>query len=411
MRTLICSLLLASGTVLTSPIALAQQPKVEVPVEAAAKVESTQARAKAMAEKAIAFLKSKQDASGGWSVTPGQPTFPAITGLVLQGMLMHEGVTIKDASVAKGVGFILSKKQPDGGFYDKLLPVYNTAICLSALAKVNTSEASAAIKPAQDFLKGLQYGEGAVVIEGAKDSPQKVAKSDPFYGGWGYGNRGRPDMSNTGFALEALRVSGVESSDAAIQRALVFLERCQMHHTVNAMEYAQGSMQGGFIYSTSENQDNVGVGQSFAKNNMIEETLSDGSKASRLRAYGSMTYLGFKSYAYAGLSPSDSRVQLALEWISRNYTLSENPGAGLDGVYYYYLVFARALGASNESMLKVMGADGKPVARDWKRDLVEELAKLQNADGSFRSVNERWMENNDVLITAYALIALQEAAR
>ncbi len=407
MRTLICSLLLASGTILISPLAAAQQPKVE----AAAKVDSTQAKAKAMAEKAIAFLKSKQDASGGWAINPNQPTFPAITGLVLQGMLMHEGVNSKDAAVAKGASFILSKKQPDGGLYDKVLPVYNTAICLTALSKVDTPEARAAIKPAQEFLKGLQYGEGAVVIEGAKDSPQKVAKTDPFYGGWGYGNRGRPDLSNTAFAIEALRVSGVESSDAVFQRALVFLERCQMHHSVNKMDYAQGSMQGGFIYSTSENKDNVGVGQSFAKNSMIEETLSDGTKASRLRAYGSMSYAGFKSYAYAGLSPTDERVQLVMDWISRNYTLSENPGVGDDGMYYYYLVFARALGASNQPTINVIGADGKPAPREWKADLIEALAKLQNEDGSFRSLNKRWMEDNDVLITAYSLIALEQAAR
>lgn len=414
MRSIVATLLIASGLVLSTSIAQADQPASAQPPSSPAATQpalTTSAQAKAMAEKAIAFLKSKQDASGGWSVNPGQPTFPAITGLVLQGMLMHDGVTSKDPTVAKAISFILSKRQPDGGLYDKLLPVYNTAICLTALTKVDTPEARAAIKPAQDFLKGLQYGEGAVVVEGAKDSPQRVAKTDPFYGGWGYGNRGRPDLSNTAFAIEALRVSGVETSDAAFQRALVFIERCQMHHTVNQMDYAQGSMQGGFIYSTSENKDNVGVGQSFAKNNMIEETLSDGSKASRLRAYGSMTYAGFKSYAYAGLSPTDPRVQLALDWISKNYTLTENPGAGLDGVYYYYLVFSRALGAAHTTMLPVVGSSGKPEPRDWKADLVETLAKMQNEDGSFRSVNERWMENNDVLITAYALIALQEASR
>jgi len=393
-------------------VAVADQPApaggVSVTGQAAP---STREAARAMAERAIAFLKAKQDASGGWAVAPNQPTLPAISGLVLQGMLMHDGVTIKDEAVAKGVGFILSKRQADGGLYDRILPVYNTAICLTVLSKVDTPQARAAIKPAQEFLKGLQYGEGAVVIEGDKESPQRVAQTDPFYGGWGYGNRGRPDLSNTAFAIEALRVSGVEQNDAVFQRALVFIERCQMHHSVNQMDYAQGSMQGGFIYSTSENKDNVGVGQSFAKASMIEETLSDGTKASRLRAYGSMTYAGFKSYAYAGLSPTDPRVQLAMDWISRNYTLSENPGAGEDGLYYYYLVFARALGAGHQKTINVVGEAGKVEPRDWKADLVETLSKMQNDDGSFRSVNKRWMEDNDVLITAYALIALEEAAR
>ena len=110
------------------------------------------AKARAMEEKAIAWLRAHQDGSGGWSVNPKGPAFPAITGLALNGMLMHPGVNEKDESVKKGVGYILKYKQPDGGIYDTILPSYNSAICLSALARVNTPEAKAAIKPAQDFL-------------------------------------------------------------------------------------------------------------------------------------------------------------------------------------------------------------------------------------------------------------------
>ena len=44
--------------------------------------------------------------------------------------------------------------------------------------------------------------------------------------------------------------------------------------------------------------------------------------------------------------------------------------------------------------------------RDWRKDLGEKLAALQQADGSFKVVDDRWMENNPVLITAYGLDAL-----
>jgi hypothetical protein len=37
------------------------------------------------------------------------------------------------------------------------------------------------------------------------------------------------------------------------------------------------------------------------------------------------------------------------------------------------------------------------------------LITLQQDDGSFRSVDDRWMEDNLVLITAYALNALSDA--
>jgi hypothetical protein len=36
---------------------------------------------------------------------------------------------------------------------------------------------------------------------------------------------------------------------------------------------------------------------------------------------------------------------------------------------------------------------------------------MQQPDGSFKSVNDRWMENDPVLITAYGLIAVGEAMR
>jgi squalene-hopene/tetraprenyl-beta-curcumene cyclase len=138
---------------------------------------------------------------------------------------------------------------------------------------------------------------------------------------------------------------------------------------------------------------------------MIEETMDDGTKVSRLRAYGSMTYAGFKSLIYAQLPPGDPRVTEALRWIRENYTLEENPGIGTDGVYYYYLMFARALAARGEP---TVDASGKG-ERDWRRDLIDKLAAMQNADGSFKSVDDRWMENNPTLITAYSLLALQHA--
>jgi squalene-hopene/tetraprenyl-beta-curcumene cyclase len=52
-----------------------------------------------------------------------------------------------------------------------------------------------------------------------------------------------------------------------------------------------------------------------------------------------------------------------------------------------------------------------PQKRDWANDLIDRLAELQNEDGSFRSVDDRWMESNPVLITAYGLIALEHAVR
>lgn len=421
MRRLIVAFVACAAATITCPAQ--ETPAPVAPAQVAAP------DAAAMAAKAIEFLRSRQDhATGGWNVNPKGPTFPAITALVLQGLLMEPGVADADPAVAAGVLFLLDKQQPDGGIYDKILPSYNTAISLSGLAKLHAPDERTrkAIASAQTFLKGLQYGEGAVVT-GEEGSAQTVTRDHPFYGGWGYGSHGRPDLSNTAFAIEGLRESGLDEKDPAFQRALVFLQRCQMQEkgpdgsVINPMPYAKGSHQGGFIYSTSENKDKVGVGQSQTAFE-IEETLTDGTNANRLRAYGSMTYSGFKSYLYAGLTRDDPRVRAALGWIATHYELRWNagmptqaeggkPGQATDGMYYYYLVFAKALAASGSPTVEVVAPDGQRGARRWAADLTARLAELQQPDGSFRSVDDRWMENDPVLITAYSLIALQHARR
>ena len=275
------------------------KPATQVKQAAQAGSATSQARALAMASKAEAFLRSKQDASGGWGIRPDGPVFPAVTGLVVQGMLLNPSASEKDPAIARGVKFMLSKQQESGGIFDQILPSYNTAICASALSKVGTPEAKAATKRALEFLRSIQYGEGAVTHEGLGENATPVTPEHPFYGGVGYGKHGRPDLSNTAFWIEALHDCGVEASDPAYQRAVVFLQRTQMLASVgttpvNEMAYAKGSQQGGFIYATSVNKDEQGVGQSNAP--MMDETLSDGTVASRLRCYGSMTYAGFKSY-------------------------------------------------------------------------------------------------------------------
>lgn len=361
-------------------------------------------QARSIINKSISWLRSQQDQkTGGWSVAPEGPQYPAITGLVVNGLILDRAIDASDPAVKRGVEFILSFKQPDGGIYDRVLPSYNTAICLSAISRINRPEAAGAVEPAIAFLRSLQWSEQAV--EGSSETA-RIDKDHPFYGGVGYGRHGRPDNSNLGLYVQAMHDAGLSCDDPAFQRALVFLQRTQMDDRVNQMPYAKGSRQGGFIYATAENKDTVGQGQSAA--GTIEETLDDGTKTSRLRAYGSMTYSGFKSLIYANLSRDDLRVKAAYDWIRRNYTVTENPGLGTDGMYYYYLTMARSLRAFGTPMISPVGADGAATpARDWENDLIARLGELQNEDGSFKSVDDRWMENNPVLITAYALLALQ----
>lgn len=109
----------------------------EIAAKNAEKLAAARARADAMIERGAAWLLSTQDASGGFGIHPGAPVFPAVTALSVMG-LMDAKRPPTDPAMRRAADFVLSKQQADGAIYDKLLPSYNTAICVSMLARFPT---------------------------------------------------------------------------------------------------------------------------------------------------------------------------------------------------------------------------------------------------------------------------------
>jgi squalene-hopene/tetraprenyl-beta-curcumene cyclase len=312
---------------------------------------------------------------------------------------------LEDEFVRKGYDRLLSFQVDDGGIYRDLLANYNTAIAVSALAAANHEPFRPQIERAVAYLRGLQWTEHTRPEHDDPTKGQQVVKdkNDPFFGGWGYGGRsrgaGRPDLSNVQMTLDALRDAGIPPTDPAYQNALVFISRLQNNSETNDQPWAGND--GGFVYGPAADR----RGESFAG----EYTTPDGDR--RLRSYGSMTYAGLKSFIYAGLSKDDPRVQAAWNWITRNWTLDENPGmraAGPEnaqhGLYYYFHTLARALNEYDEPIITT--PDGRQI--DWRVELIQQAAKLQQPDGSWKG-DARWMESNPILVTSYVVQALQEA--
>ncbi len=135
---------------------------------------------------------------------------------------------------------------------------------------------------------------------------------------------------------------------------------------------------------------------------MQDEPSADGA----LPGYGSMTYAGVKSLIYCGVSKDDPRVQKAFEWIKKNYTLDHNPGMPEVrkhwGLYYYYHTMAKCLDVLGVDEL--VDASGKK--HDWRAELTAELAKRQRTDGSWVNDQDKWMEGDPQLVSAYALLTL-----
>jgi squalene-hopene/tetraprenyl-beta-curcumene cyclase len=295
--------------------------------------------------------------------------------------------------------FIIGKVQPDGGIYipEKGLPNYNTSICLTTLVATGDPSYKPVIQKARNYIISLQKDEG-----------KKGSADNAHDGGIGYGTKDHSDMSNMYIALEALAISkkmdtdlkkesleigNTQSKDLDWEAALKFVERCQNNPKYNDQSWASGDPNnyGGFIYFP---------GSSKAG----EMTLPDGTKA--LRSYGSMTYAGLLSFIYAQLEKNDPRVQAAYEWITMHYTLEENPGLGMQGLYYNYHTMAKALAVYGEEKIPVKG---QTEGVEWRKELLAKLIELQKGDGHWVNENGRWWESDPVLVTAYSILAMEIA--
>ena len=371
-----CLILLASIGVAAQPQQLELERQFEPGLEKAAKD---------AVSRGCAYLLAAQRPDGAWEAFD-QP-HPAITALAVAALAHEPDIGPKHAAVQRGIEFVLRFVQPDGGIYvpDEGMQNYHTSVALLALSAMKDPELAGPIGNAQEFLKRLQWDDG----EGHE-------ASSAWYGGAGYGRSKRPDLSNTQLMLEALHESGLPADDPVYQKAMVFISRSQMLGSTNDQDFAKAGGDGGFIYTPANG------GESKAGTEVVQGRP-------RLRSYGSMTYAGFKSMLYAKVDRDDPRVKAAVQWITRHYTLDQNPNMpaeqAREGLYYNYHVFAKAMQAWGEEQIR----DAQGAGHFWRADLCRTLLKLQNEDGSWSNSADRWYEGNPHLVTAYALLALQAA--
>jgi len=336
------------------------------------------AKAADLTTRGVAFLRPRQASDGSWSADRKEP---GITALVVTALLRSKRATANDPAITKALNYLQGFLGPQGGLSEAAHSNYATAIALMAFKEANQGgRYDAIIKGGQGFLKTMQW-----------DESEEKGKDDPYYGGAGYGGKNnRPDLSNTAFMLEALHDTGLPADDPAFQKALVFVSRCQnLKSEFNDQPWAEKVNDGGFVYTAAKG------GSSVAGTN------PDGG----LRSYSAMTYAGLKSMIYAGLKPDDPRVKAAHAYITRNYSVDENPGLGQRGLYYYYQTFAKTLALLGKPTL--VDANGK--SHDWRLELTQALAKRQDANGSWVNPADGFMEGDPNLVTAYCLLALAYA--
>jgi squalene-hopene/tetraprenyl-beta-curcumene cyclase len=324
--------------------------------------------------KAESYLRQQQQPDGRWENHPG------ITALVVTALLRQPGKT-KAAQmpvVTKALDSLVALAKPDGGIYENQIPHYITAVSVTALAAAGRPQDKPVIDKARGYL-----------VENMLDEGEGVAKSDFWYGGMGYGKTTRADgrradIISLEYTLQALKDAELPANNEAWQKALTFLQRTQNNSEVNDQKWSAND--GGFVYYP---------GFSYHE---------DGGT----KSYGSVTYTGLMSYSWANVKKDDPRAKAALKWIAENYTVDENPGTGQKTVYYYYMVFAKALAAMGSNTI----TDSHGRSHNWREDLGRKLLALQHPEGYWVNDKDKAeMQDNKVLVTAFTMAAVQNVLR
>lgn len=348
----------------------------------------------ALIDRAQAWLASRAQPDG--ALAEGGVFTPGITALAAGALIAEpRALPATHPAIAGACRYLTALRQADGGLYlpSEGIGNYTTAVALRfAAALPDPRAAGFDVVAMQNYIFGLQNTD----------------ERSPGRGGIGYAPdkpAGSEDLSNTAYAIEALRESGLPPSDPRLQAALAFVQRCQDLRAVNDAVWIAGAGSGGGVYGPQD------AARSW-------ETRALGSLPRHVPT-GSMTYALISTYLLLDLGRDDPRVQAAVGWLAGNYGFDANPGMGqgreLHGLFHSHALAARALDLLDRPTLRL--PDGREV--DWRADLYAALkarakdAPLPDGTSGAMWLNEaaRWGEGLPHLCTAYAIRALKAVAR
>jgi squalene-hopene/tetraprenyl-beta-curcumene cyclase len=349
--------------------------------------------------KAARFLVNGQGKEGVWrSDTYGAfKDGTVLTGLVIVALGSLRSVPDVETARHRGQMFLARLVQADGaitcGPHGLSYPVYTSSVAVTAL---NGTAYRLQQEAWLAFLRKRQLTEAL-----------GWQPADKPYGGWGYssdlprkplpGELTPPlvesNLSATVFALDALCAAGRRPDDPAFKKALVFVERCQ-NYCEDPRESDPTLDDGGFFFIYDD-----------AVRNKAGVAGKDRQGRERFLSYGSTTADGLRALLACGLPLEHPRVRAVREWLQKNFRADAPAGkyaanrqSSRAAVYYYYC-------ASVAQALKAARAKAGSAA-NWQTKLTKELLARQQANGSWTNSLVNFREDDPILATAFALIAL-----
>ncbi len=341
-----------------------------------------------------------------------------------------------DEAIAKAIAFLLAKQSDDGGIKSQAYGVLRSGAAMTALTLYAVSHAPddataphrKQLDKAYAFLKrGIDKTGTVAAPDGTLDYPtygcalvllaadrlkldispedrdrltqwiidnqlgerHEIAADSIQYGGWDLeaasGAKGEQlkgtNISITSFALEALSASMHKDAPAAVRRARGWAAGCQ-------------NDDGGFVFHPWRPHPG-------------NKALWNDDPQTDAISYGTPTCDGLRCLMYCGFKPNDDRVKSAVKWLGDHPDVKLVPGfakapkerSWREGLrFYYYFTQAKALRFLPEEE-----------ARRRAKELRSLLLVEQRADGSFKNKTPRMFEDDPLLATSLAIIALAEA--
>jgi hypothetical protein len=382
-RWIVAVLLVAVGRIANPSVATAACGLVD----ATKRADSTTEIDKSL-RRSVAWVFTKQAKDGGWhSETYGsQRSGASITALVLYALSrdpdgipksQRKDVERAFAFLRRGIGkkgFVVA---PDGTLD---YPLYSTAMTLIAARRLRLSEKL----PAAEHRKLVAFLISEQLTERKGFKPDQ-----PDYGGWdllaGSGARGVTSGTNvsvSSFVLEALRDEKGPAAKRAMKLAAKWVAGCQNFPT-----------DGGFFFHPK-------------RSHLGNKALWTDREGKHPRSYGTATCDGLHCLLASGISKSDKRFRAGVDWLQRHPAVKFVPGfekapkslGWKEGLRYYY-AFRLA------PLLPLL--DAKEAAKR-RAELVTVLSQSQKKGGRWQSESARMREDDPLIATCFAIIALAE---
>jgi hypothetical protein len=301
-------------------------------------------------EKGIKYLTQQQNPNGSWSEWPVQPG--GMTSLCTLALL-NAGLEPDDPQIQKSLEYLR-----------KIKPAMNYSTALQTMVFCRAD-------PEKDrllIIRNVKWLEETQVMEG------------PRKGAWSYPS-GAGDNSNAQFALLALHEAervGVRAKDSTWRLALRYWEECQ--NGDGSWGYYQGQSGTGSMTS-------AGITSLVIAADRIQPPDAK------------VTGNEIKCCVTGENTETDRRINNGIDWIGRNFTIADNPGASGHSWNLYFLY-----GLERAGRLTARRFIGE---HDWYREGADHLVRRQDGFSGFW-VGRGAGEDNPLVGTSFALLFLSK---